>query len=129
MTASPDVLDLVRRWAAAERDNDAGALDGILDADFAGVGPVGFVISRKQWLERFRKGLENRAFEVEDPQVREFGTTAVVIGVQAQETSAGGRDSSGRFRVTLVVVRRAGRWLLANIHIGPLDYPAARTSR
>jgi uncharacterized protein (TIGR02246 family) len=129
MTESPDVLDLVRRWAAAERDNDAATLDGILDADFAGVGPVGFVLGRKQWLERFRKGLENRAFEVEDPQVREFGTTAVVIGVQAQETSAGGRDNSGRFRVTLVVVRRAGRWLLANIHIGPLDYPAARTSR
>ena len=58
MTASPDVLDLVRRWAAAERDNDAGAL----------------------------------------------------------------------FRVTLVAVSRAGRWLLANVHIGPLDYPAARTS-
>ena len=42
MTASPDVLDLVRRWAAAERDNDAGALDGILDAHFANVhiGPL-----------------------------------------------------------------------------------------
>jgi uncharacterized protein (TIGR02246 family) len=129
MTSSPEVLDLVRRWAAAERDNDAGALDGILDTDFAGVGPVGFVLSRTQWLERFRKGLENRAFEVEDPQVREFGSAAVVIGVQAQETSAGGRDSSGRFRVTLVAVRRAGGWLLANVHIGPLDYPAARTSR
>jgi ketosteroid isomerase-like protein len=129
MTTSPDVLDLVRRWAAAERDNDADALDGILDADFAGVGPVGFVLSRKQWLGRFDKGLENRAFAVEDPQVREFGTTAVVIGVQAQETDAGGRDSSGRFRVTLVVVRRAERRLLANVHIGPLDYPGARASR
>jgi ketosteroid isomerase-like protein len=129
MTTSPDVLDLVRRWAAAERDNDADALDGILDADFAGVGPVGFVLSRKQWLGRFDKGLENRAFAVEDPQVREFGTTAVVIGVQAQETDAGGRDSSGRFRVTLGVVRRAERWLLANVHIGPLDYPGARASR
>jgi hypothetical protein len=40
MTTSPDVLDLVRRWAAAEQDNDADALDGILDADFAGVGPL-----------------------------------------------------------------------------------------
>jgi ketosteroid isomerase-like protein len=129
MTASPDVLDLVRRWATAEQDNDADALDGILDADFAGVGPVGFVLHREQWLERFRKGLENRAFEVEDPQVREFGTTAVVIGIQAQETQANGRDNSGRFRVTLVTVRRAERWLLANVHIGPLTYPAAQAHR
>jgi uncharacterized protein (TIGR02246 family) len=129
VTTSPDVLDLVRRWAAAEQHNDADALDGILDDDFAGVGPVGFVLGRKQWLERFRKGLENRAFEVEDPQVREFGTTAVVIGVQAQQTDANGRDSSGRFRITLVVVRRADRWLLANIHIGPLQFPAALASQ
>jgi ketosteroid isomerase-like protein len=126
MVASPDVLDLVRSWAAAERHNDADALDVLLDHDFAGVGPVGFVLSRRQWLERFDHGLENRAFEVEDPDVRDFGTAAVVIGVQAQETDARGRDSSGRFRVTLVAVRRDEGWLLANVHIGPLDYPGAR---
>jgi ketosteroid isomerase-like protein len=127
--ASPEVLDLVRSWAAAERDNDADALDGLLDRDFAGVGPVGFVLNREQWLGRFGHGLENRAFEVEDPQVREFGAAAVVIGVQAQETEARGRDSSGRFRVTLVAVHRDGRWLLANVHIGPLDYPGAPSPR
>ena len=128
MTTTSDVLDLVRRWATAEERNDAETLNEILDDDFAGVGPVGFVLGRKQWLERFRKGLRNHAFEVEDPRVREFGGAAVVIGVQAQRTDANGRDSSGRFRVTLVVVRRADRWLLANIHIGPLRSPAAQIS-
>jgi len=40
--AAPDgVLDLVRRWAA-EQQNDAG----LLAADFAGVGPLGVVLTR-----------------------------------------------------------------------------------
>lgn len=126
MTATQEVLDLVRRWAAAEQNNDADMLDGILDDEFAGVGPVGFVLGRKQWLERFRKGLANRAFEVEDPQVRTLGTAAVVIGVLAQETDVKGQDSSGRFRVTLVVAHRKDRWFIVSVHIGPLTYPAAQ---
>jgi ketosteroid isomerase-like protein len=133
--ATPDgVLDLVQRWAAAEQQNDATALDGLLAPEFAGVGPVGFVLTREQWLARFASGLENRAFAVEDPQVRLFGDaaadaavdTAVVIGVLAQETSWQGGDNSGRFRVTLVAVRPAGNWLLAHVHIGMLQAPGGR---
>src|SRR5215213_7598282 len=61
MTATTAVLDLVERWAAAEQGNDAEALDGLLADDFVGVGPVGFVLGREQWLGRFGNGLENRA--------------------------------------------------------------------
>jgi ketosteroid isomerase-like protein len=90
---------------------------------------VGFVLTRDQWLGRFRGGLENRAFAVKDPQVHDHGTAAVVVGVLAQETSVRGRDNSGRFRVTLVAVRAADRWLLASVHIGPLQNPAAASWR
>jgi uncharacterized protein (TIGR02246 family) len=120
MTATTDVLELVDRWATAEQANDAEALEGLLADDFAGVGPVGFVLGRDQWLARFGNGLENRAFKVEDTQVRDYGTAAVAVGVLAQETSFQGRDNSGRFRLSLVAVRPAGRWLLANAHIGML---------
>ncbi len=121
MTGATDVLDLVGRWAEAEQDNDAGRLERLLADDFVGVGPLGFVLDRGQWLARFGDGLENRAFTVEDPQVRDYGDAAVVVGVLAQETSFGGRDNSGRFRLTLVAVRPADRWLLAGLHIGMLQ--------
>src|SRR5512133_3410281 len=101
MTATNDVLDLVRRWAAAEQRNDAGLLDGLLADGFVGVGPLGFVLTREQWLEH--------------------GGVAVVVGVDAQETSFRGGDTSGRFRLTLVAVRPADRWLVASVHIGPLQ--------
>jgi uncharacterized protein (TIGR02246 family) len=121
MTATTEVLDLVGRWTAAEQDNDAGALDRLLADDFVGVGPLGFVLGRDQWLVRFDNGLENRAFAVEDPRVREYGDAAVVVGVLAQETSFQGGDNSGRFRVSLLAVRPGDRWLLANVHIGMLQ--------
>jgi uncharacterized protein (TIGR02246 family) len=128
MTGTTEVLDLVHRWAAAEQGNDPEALDGLLADDFVGVGPLGFVLGRDQWLARFGNGLTNRAFAVEDPQVRGYGGAAVAVGVLAQQTSFQGADNSGRFRLTLVAVRPAGRWLLANAHIGPLQQPPGRTS-
>jgi uncharacterized protein (TIGR02246 family) len=124
MTATTDVLDLVERWAAAEQGNDATALGELLADDFVGVGPLGFVLGREQWLSRFGNGLENRSFAVEDPEVRDYGSAAVLVGVMAQETSFQGVDNSGRFRLTLVAVRPAGRWLLANAHFGMLQQPA-----
>jgi ketosteroid isomerase-like protein len=124
MAARTDVLDLVGRWAAAEQDNDPEALEGLLAGDFVGVGPLGFVLDRDQWLGRFGNGLQNRAFAVQDAQVRDYGTAAVVVGVLAQQTSFQGGDNSGRFRLTLVAVRPTHRWLLAGAHIGLLQQPA-----
>jgi ketosteroid isomerase-like protein len=128
MTTPDGVLDLVQRWAAAEQKNDAGTLDGLLDGEFAGVGPFGFILTRDQWLARFANGLVNRSFTVTDLQVRDYGSAAVGIGELVQETSWQGNDNSGRFRVTLVAVRADDRWWLAHVHIGPLQAPPGRPS-
>jgi ketosteroid isomerase-like protein len=82
---------------------------------------LGRGLAREQWLARFGNGLENRAFAGEDAQVRDHGAASVVIGAVAQETSFQGRDHSGRFRLTLVAARPDDRWLVANVHIGPLQ--------
>ena len=128
MTAQNGVPDLVKGWAAAEERNDASALDGLLADGFAGVGPFGFILTRDQWLARFANGLVNRSFTITDLQVRDFGTTAVGIGVLAQETSWQGTDNSGRFRVTLVAVPEGEGWHLAHVHIGPLQGPPGSAS-
>jgi len=138
MDGQDGVLDLIRRWAAAEEQNDAGVLDGLLAGDFAGVGPFGFILTRDQWLARFANGLVNRSFTVTDLQVRDYGTAVVGVGVLAQETSWQGTDNSGRFRVTLVAVQASEGsvgegsvgegWQLAHMHIGPLQVPPGRPS-
>lgn len=37
-----EVLDLVKRYADAELNGDAGAYDDLVTEDFHGIGPVGF---------------------------------------------------------------------------------------
>jgi len=123
VNATTDILDLVRNWAAAEQDGDEAALDGLLAADFVGVGPLGFVLGRDQWLARFANGLHNDAFAVEEPAVREFGDAALVIGAIEQRNHYQGHDNSGRFRVSLAAVREPGGWKLAGAHLGPLQVP------
>jgi ketosteroid isomerase-like protein len=119
MTTSADVLDLVRRWSAAEEHNDAAGLDKILADDFVGVGPLGFVLTRPQWPVRFENGLVNRGFTVEEPQVRDHGAAAVVVGALNQQTTYGGHDNSGRFRLTASAVLVNEEWRLVSVHIGP----------
>jgi ketosteroid isomerase-like protein len=123
MGTPDEVVDLVHRWADAEQHNDAEALEALLAVDFVGVGPLGFVLTRDQWLRRFGDGLKNQAFTVEQPQVHDHGGAAVVVGEQAQQTSWQGRDNSGRFRVTLAAIHLAEGWRLASVHIGPLSTP------
>jgi ketosteroid isomerase-like protein len=118
-----NVLDLVQKWSAAEQQGDPTLLDGLLADRFIGVGPLGFVLNREQWLERFRNGLDNRAFTVTDPQVHDHGTSAVVVGVLDQHTTWHGQDNSGRFRITLLGTRGDDTWRLASVHIGPLQTP------
>ena len=120
-----EVLELVKRWATAELDEDADALGGMLADDFTGIGPIGFVLTKQQWAGRYRGGeLKNAEFEVLEPQVRLYGDTAVVVGVQKQETSFQGHDTGGQFRLTLVAVKQGGEWRVANVQLsGPLGPP------
>jgi ketosteroid isomerase-like protein len=127
-----DVLELVHRWAAAEQDNDPAELDRLLAPGFVGVGAAGFVLDKQQWLQRFGNGLRNRSFVVEEPQVHRHGDAAVVVGTDAQQTSMGNRDVSGRFRFTLTAGRVDEEWRVAAVHIGALreaPTPAAGGSR
>lgn len=118
------VLDLVREWAGAELHSDHQKLDTLLADDFVGVGPRGFVLTRDQWLARYRSGdLRNTGFELRDPQVRDYGAAAVVVGTQAQQTTHRGRDTSAELRATLVAVRPNDRWLLAGVHLSPIAGP------
>lgn len=57
--------------------------------------------------------------------MRAYEDTAIAVGVQTQEASYREHDSSGRYRVTHVYMRRSNRWLIAHIQLsGPMpDMP------
>lgn len=120
------LVDLGRRWAEAERRNDADALDALLHEEFIGVGPLGFVLDKQQWIQPRRVGdLRHTSFEWQDPSVRVLGDTALVVGTQVQESTYQGRDASGRFRVTQIAVRNgaAASWRIVGMHLSPIAAP------
>ena len=113
--------DLARRWADAELAADTAVLAELTDDDFRGVGPLGFVLDREQWLRRFADGLEITALTYEDLDVREHGDVAVVTGLWTQTASYREHRSDGRYRTALVLHRPDGRWSVLDAHIhGPL---------
>src|SRR5262249_3865182 len=108
------ILELGRRWAAAEASGDVEALGALLADDFMLVGPLGFVLDKAQYLGSRRSGdLKHESLDWEDVRLRVYGETAVAIGTQTQKSTYQGRDASGRFRVTQIAARLGGHWVLA----------------
>jgi hypothetical protein len=55
-------------WVVAERAGDAGGISDRLTEDFVAVGPLGFLLSKPEWLDRHATGaLTYDAFEIEEP--------------------------------------------------------------
>jgi ketosteroid isomerase-like protein len=120
-----EIRELGRRWADAERHGDVGALENMSTDDFTLVGPAGFVLEREQWFAGYRSGaLQIQSLTWDDVHVRDYGDTAVAIGVRTQQATYQGNPAGGRFRGTQIAARRAGRWLMAGVHLSPMAGPA-----
>jgi ketosteroid isomerase-like protein len=123
-TAIDAIEELERAWSQAEMRADTGTLEAIAIADFILVGPLGFVLDKRQWLDRYRSGdLVTDSVSLEDPAIRVHGDAAVTIARHVQRASYKGQPVDGQFRTTHIAVRGDGRWLLAGIHLSPIGGP------
>jgi hypothetical protein len=116
--------DVLAGWIDAEARGDVAVLEVLLADDFRGDGPRGFVLTKQQWLDRYRtRDLANDAFDWEQTRVRVHDDAAVAMGIQTQTARYQGLDCSGRFLGTLVAVRRDGRWSIVNVQLSPTTDP------
>jgi ketosteroid isomerase-like protein len=121
-----ELEELGRRWAEAELARDLTVLDDLAHEDFILVGPLGFVIDKTQWLDRYRSGdLVTSSLQWRDTKARIFGDCAVVVGVHDQEAAYRGRPNNGQFRATHILVREGGTWRLVGMHLSPMAAPPA----
>ena len=119
-----DIRDLENAWAAAEQAGDSATLDALTVPDFQLVGPLGFVLDKQQWGQRYSSGdLHTTTLEWAITSVRVYGDTAITIGTHTQTGDYRGRPIDGAFRSTHVAVRRDGHWQLAGIHLSPAQNP------
>jgi len=116
-----DVRDQVHRlsdsWARAEREGSADQLEPLLHDEFVAVGPLGFVLDREQWLDRFRKGMFTyTSFEWKPEIVAIYDGAAVVVGSQRSRGTHDDDRIDAEVRVTQVAVPDGGAWRLASLH-------------
>ena len=94
-----DVKDLSQKYVDAELHGDVDALDDLLTDDFRAVGPLGFIVDKQRWLDRYRSGeLDNTAIRWDDVETRVHGDAAIVIGRWDQESRHQGNAVNGAFR-------------------------------
>jgi hypothetical protein len=118
------LADLDRTLTRAEIDGDVATLDALATEDFTLVGPVGFVLDKPQWLDRYRDGgLRTKALAFEDAVTRVYGDSAIRVGRHIQEAEFQGRPVDGEFRATHIAVRQGDRWRLAGVHLSPIGGP------
>jgi hypothetical protein len=97
---------------------DAKAIGDVLAADFTAFGPLGFALSKKDWLERHKAGaLKYEMFALEELEFRRYDGVAVATARQTGTGTYNGHPVPSELRVTIVLTDQAGAWQLALIHM------------
>src|SRR5947208_9332962 len=108
-----EIAQLAGTWAPAELHGDTAFLDRLLVEDFVGIGPLGFLLSKQEWLARHQSGeMKYTVHTLDEIMVRGYDQAAIVIGRLTQEAAYRGNPMNVQMRTTLVFVREGGHWQL-----------------
>ena len=119
-----EVARLADAWATAELQGDTAFLEKTLADDFVGVGPLGFLLTKQEWLARLQSGdLKYTAHTLDEVKVRRYNEAAILIGRLTQDAAYRGNPINVQMRTTLVFVRQDGRWQLAGLHFCNIGQP------
>jgi ketosteroid isomerase-like protein len=102
---------LEQDWLDAYREGDAEKMSRILADDFVGRWGDGSTQTKEEQLKAIRNGEEKHSSNhLDECNVRVYGDTAVVTGLQSEQSVLEGRDGSGTYSYTDVFVKRHGQW-------------------
>lgn len=124
-----EVARLADAWATAELRGDTTFLESTLADDFIGIGPLGFMLTKQEWLARHRSGdLKYESFTLDEVKVRVYNNDAAVLtGRQVQNGAYRGNPIQAQLRTTLVFVQLQGQWRLANLQLSAIGQPPSFT--
>lgn len=108
--------DLVRAWLDAEASGDVERLAVLLDEDFRGDGPAGFVLDKPTWVDRHRADeLHYDTLMWQATDVRVSKHSAIGTGVLSQRRR--GEPNRTDYVCTIVASRGASGWTIVNIQL------------
>jgi hypothetical protein len=120
-----EVMQLADVWANAELLGDTAVLEKTLADDFIGIGPLGFMLTKQEWLARHAVGdLKYESFSLDEVNVRVYNNDAAVLTArQEQQATYRGNNIPGQFRITLVFIQQHGQWQLASLQLSSIGQP------
>ncbi len=119
--AEQEVARLADAWVAAELRGDSTFLEKTLADDFIGIGPLGFMLTKQEWLARHQSGdLKYDSLDLDEVKVRVYNEAAVLTCRQVQNAAYRGNSIQAQLRTTLVLVHLEGQWQLASLHLSPI---------
>jgi ketosteroid isomerase-like protein len=120
------ITQLEKDWVAAIEKKDAGALDRLLAADFAGTSPTAHTFTKSEAIDDLKAATYVvEKMDLDEVSVNVYGTTAVSFTSQEEKSKYRGNDTSGHYHFTDVWVKRDGRWQVVASHGTRYDQPAA----
>jgi ketosteroid isomerase-like protein len=126
--AGHEIMHLARDWTAAELRGDIAFLQMVLSDDFIGIGPLGFMLTKQEWLARHQSGdLKYQSLDLDEVTVRIYNEAAVLIGRQTQAATYRGSAITAQLRTTLVLVQNQEQWWLASLHFSSIGQPPSFT--
>lgn len=132
VAASPaqgEVLAVLHEWLDALAKNDLPRIERIMADDYRITVSNGRILDKREDLEPLKSGkVKFDTAEVEDVNVRMFGTAAVVTGVAKFTARVDGKPASFKERFTDVYAKRNGRWQPVASHTTPIKPPAPAQS-
>jgi len=127
MTTS-EIERTLEEFADAQTRGDSGALAQLVTDDFKIVGPLGFVVPKAQWLERFETNtLQIESLDWDELDIRTYGyqQVAIAIGRLTQTATYAQTLAGGQFRVTAIALREGPHWRLAGAHYSRIADPGS----
>ena len=99
-----------RAWAEAFKNRDRSVLSEVLADDFVFTDDEGNLYDKAKYIAAVMDVIQVTSYTVDDMTVRVYGDSGVVVGRWMGTMSIDGKDASGAFRFTDILVRRDGRW-------------------
>lgn len=122
--------ELARGWARAELVADTDFLGNVLTDDFIAIGPLGFMLTKDEWLLRHTNGnLTYESLELDEMKVRDYGDAAMLTGRQRSEAVY--RDGERRheindvFRISMFFTKSGDAPSIVGLHLSPIAGPPA----
>ena len=122
-----ELEDLGRRWAQAEVAQDLATLAELAHPDFLLVGPLGFVLDREQWLDRYASGdFVTTALDWRDLTCGSSATRRWSSGSMINRPRTAGSPTTANSEQPTCWSATPPRWQLVGMHLSPIAAPPGR---